>query len=164
MKLLFTIFCILFSSTVFTQLHTTYTMGIISSSTKNSVNTNPITLAGFNCIKVNSGLSKFLSSNNGVFFNECIVNLNYIKLNIQVAPNPVNTFTIIKFKDKISFENNFKLTVVNEIGSVMKVENITQDNFLYGGYKLYFTDYPTGFYFINISSNKIFESFKILKN
>lgn len=157
------LFFIINTTHVQAQFKITSSMGILSLGKNMVVNSNPITLVGKNCVQVNSGLTKFIKNNNGVFLNECVVDINYIKLSIQIAPNPVNNYTTIKFKEKVSVDNNFKVILMSELGNIVKTDNVLQNTFLYGGYTLNMSNLATGIYYIHIGSNSISESYKIIK-
>jgi hypothetical protein len=102
-------------------------------------------------------------ANNGEFINNCVVNLNYTKLSIQVAPNPFVDAVYITFKSKLDEDNHFKVSVFNNYGQLVKITNIYQNLFL-SGFKLQLAELPTGIYFLQINSNKVNEVFKIIKD
>ena len=116
-----------------------------------------------NCIQVSNGVTKFLTTNAGMFINECVVDLNYSKISIQVLPNPFVDAVYVTFKTKIDKDNHFKISVFNNMGQLVKIENVYQDLF-YTGYKVILSNLPIGIYFIQINSSKVNEIFKIVKN
>jgi hypothetical protein len=69
----------------------------------------------------------------------------------------------VTFKSKIDNDNHFKISVYNNIGQLVKTENVYQDLF-YSGYKITMSSIPTGIYFLQINSSKVNEVFKIVKN
>jgi len=145
------------------QITMAYSMGVIGGDLKLSNSSNPLTLSMANCIQVSNGVSKFLTTNAGMFINECVVDLNYSKISIQVLPNPFVDAVYVKFKSKIDKDNHFKISVFNNVGQLVKTENVYQDLF-YTGYKVLLSNIPIGIYFIQISSSKVNEIFKIIKN
>jgi hypothetical protein len=140
-----------------------YSMGVLGGDLKLSNSSNPLTVNMANCIQVSNGVTKFLTTNAGMFINECVVDLNYSKISIQVLPNPFTDAVYVSFKSKIDKDNHFKISVFNNMGQLVKTENIYQDLF-YTGYKVLLTGIPTGVYFMQISSSKVNEIFKIMKN
>jgi hypothetical protein len=116
-----------------------------------------------NCIQVSNGVTKFLTTNNGMFINECVVDLNYSKISIQVLPNPFVDAVYVKFKTKIDKDNHFKISIFNNMGKLIKTENVNQD-LLYSGYRIIMSDIPSGIYFMQINSSKVNEVFKLFKN
>ena len=140
-----------------------YSMGVLGGDLKLSNSSNPLTVNMANCIQVSNGVTKFLITNAGMFINECVVDLNYSKISIQVLPNPFTDAVYVSFKSKIDKDNHFKISVFNNMGQLVKTENIYQDLF-YTGYKVLLTGIPTGVYFMQISSSKVNEIFKIMKN
>jgi hypothetical protein len=112
---------------------------------------------------VASNVSRFWPTKKGEFFASCMVDLDYIKLSIKISPNPVFTYTNIKFLNMIQSENQFKLIVYNNTGQPTISKEVTQDAFL-AGYKLDMSTLSSGYYFIQIASNSILQTFKILKN
>ena len=140
-----------------------YSFGVLGGDLSVSNSSSPLTMNMNNCIQVSNGIAKFSSVNNGSFVNTCVVDLNYSKLSIQLFPNPFIDAVNITFKSKIDKENHFKVAVFNNIGQLVKMENVFQDLF-YTGYRLAMSNLPTGTYFLQISSSKVNEMFKIIKN
>ena len=145
------------------QIKIAYSMGVLGGDLQLSNSSNPLTLSMANCIQVSNGVTKFITTNNGMFINECIVDLNYTKLSIQVLPNPFVDVVYVKFKTKIDKDNHFKISVYNNIGKLVKTENVNQDLF-YTGYRVIMSDLPSGIYFMQINSSKVNEVFKLFKN
>ena len=145
------------------QMKIAYSMGVLGGDLQLSNSSNPLTLSMANCIQVSNGVTKFLTTNNGMFINECVVDLNYTKLSIQVLPNPFVDAVYVKFKTKIDKTNHFKISVFNNIGQLVKTENVNQDLF-YTGYRVVMSDIPSGIYFMQINSSKVNEVFKLFKN
>jgi hypothetical protein len=145
------------------QMNTAYSMGVLGGDLKLSNSSNPLTISMANCIQVSNGVTKFLTTNAGMFINECVVDLNYSKVSIQVLPNPFTDAVYISFKSKIDKDNHFKISVFNNVGQLVKTENVNQDLF-YIGYKVVLSSIPIGIYFMQINSSKVNEIFKIVKN
>ena len=145
------------------QMTVAYSMGVLGGDLKLSNSSNPLTLSMANCIQVSNGVTKFLTTNAGMFINECIVDLNYSKISIQVLPNPFVDAVFVKFKTKIDKDNHFKISVFNNMGNLVKIENVNQDLF-YTGYKVALSNIPSGIYLMQINSSKVNEVFKIFKN
>ena len=140
-----------------------YSFGVLGGDLSVSNSSNPLTMNMNNCIQISNGIAKFSSVNNGSFVNTCVVDLNYSKLSIQLFPNPFIDAVNITFKNKIDKDNHFKIAVYNNIGQLVKIENVYQDLF-YTGYRLAMLNLTTGTYFLQISSSKVNEMFKIIKN
>ena len=145
------------------QMTVAYSMGVLGGDLKLSNSSNPLTLSMANCIQVSNGVTKFLTTNAGMFINECIVDLNYSKISIQVLPNPFVDAVFVKFKTKIDKDNHFKISVFNNMGNLVKIENVNQDLF-YTGYKVVLSNIPSGIYFMQINSSKVNYIFKLFKN
>ena len=145
------------------QMTIAYSMGVLGGDLKLSNNSNPLTLSMANCIQVSNGVTKFLTTNAGMFINECVVDLNYSKISIQVLPNPFVDAVFVKFNTKIDKDNHFKISVFNNMGKLVKIENVNQ-NLFYTGYKVVMSNIPSGIYFMQINSSKVNEIFKIFKN
>jgi len=141
----------------------TYSMGVLGGDMKLSTSSNPLSVNLAACLQVSNGVSKFLVANNGEFVNDCVVNLNYTKLSIQVAPNPFVDAVYITFKSKLDEDNHFKVSVFNNYGQLVKITSIYQNLFL-SGFKLPLAELPTGIYFLQINSSKVNEVFKIIKD
>lgn len=145
------------------QMTMAYSIGVLGGDLKLSNSSNPLTVNMTNCIQVSNGVTKFIITNNGMFVNECVVDLNYSKISIQVLPNPFVDAVYVKFKTKIDRDNHFKISVFNNMGQLVKIENVNQDLF-YTGYRVVMSDIPSGIYIMQISSSKVNEIFKIMKN
>lgn len=145
------------------QMTVAYSMGVLGGDLKLSNSSNPLTLSMANCIQVSNGVTKFLTTNAGMFINECIVDLNYSKISIQVLPNPFVDAVYVKFKTKIDKDNHFKISVFDNLGNLVKIENVNQELF-YTGYKVALSNIPSGIYLMQINSSKVNEVFKIFKN
>ena len=145
------------------QMTVAYSMGVLGGDLQLSNSSNPLTLSMANCIQVSNGVTKFITTNNGLFINECVVDLNYSKISIQVLPNPFVDAVYVTFKSKIDKDNHFKISVFNNTGQLVKTENVNQDLF-YTGYRIVMSNIPSGIYFMQINSSKVNEIFKIVKN
>lgn len=145
------------------QMGIAYSMGVLGGELKISNSSNPLTVNSSNCIQISNGVNKFLTTNNGTFVNDCIVDLNYTKLSIQVLPNPFVDAVYVTFKNKIDNDNHFKISIYNNIGQLMKVENVYQ-NLFYTGYRIAMSGFPTGVYLMQVNSTKVNEVFKLVKN
>ncbi len=161
-KFILTILAIMIFNFSFSQIGTGYSIGVFGENLNVSNNSNPLSVSGVNCVKIANDLSKFMPSSFGTFFNECMVKLDYVKLNITLLPNPVVDYLTIKFKNKISTFNRFKIGVYNNVGTLSNFFEVNQDQLLYG-YRIDMSNYPTGFYFVKIVSNNIQETYKIFK-
>ena len=140
-----------------------YSIGVLGSDLKLSNSSSPLTLSMNNCIQVSNGVAKYTEVSNEAFVNNCKVDLNYSKLSIQVLPNPFVNSVYIIFKSKIDNDNQFKISVFNNMGQLVKTESVNQDSF-YAGYRVAMSNLPTGIYFLQINSSKVNEVFKIVKN
>jgi hypothetical protein len=143
------------------QIRISYSIGVVGADFKTSTYSNPLSINGKNCIIVTNGISKFIVSDHGIFLNECAVNEDYIRLSIQVAPNPASSYTIIKFKNKLQADNNVTLTLYGSSGRVIN-KFLTSQIQLLQGYRLSTSELTEGVYFIQISSDKINQIFRLL--
>jgi len=158
------IFFTIISYSGFSQIGISYSIGSIGGG-PNSVMTysNPILISGDNCFKVSNNITKFWASKKGEFFATCFVNIDYIKLSIKITPNPVTTFANIKFSNQLQNDNKFNVVVFNNTGQPQVTKEVGQDALL-AGYKLDMSTLASGYYFIQIASSTIIQTFKILKN
>jgi hypothetical protein len=153
----------LIAQTTKAQMSMAYSFGVLGGDLSVSNSSSPLTMNMNNCIQISNGIAKFSSVNNGSFVNTCVVDLNYSKMSIQISPNPFIDALYITFKSKIDKENHFKIAVYNNIGQLVKIENVYQDLF-YTGYRLAMSNLINGTYFLQISSSRVNEMFKIIKN
>ena len=163
MKYLFTIlFLSILNIQSIAQIRISYSIGVVGADFNTSTYSNPLSINGKNCIFVSNGISKFIVSDHGIFLNECAVNEDYIRFSIQVAPNPATNYTIVKFKNKLQVDNNFSLTLFGSAGQQLRRFPVNQLEFLQG-YRLSTSELSEGVYFIQISSDKINQIFRIIK-
>lgn len=145
------------------QIKISYSIGGIGGNMKTSTYSNPLLISGKQCFNVSNSLNKFWSSNTGDFFTNCVVDFDFIKFSIKINPNPVINYAVVKFINKLQNENKLRLTIFTNTGQPMMAVDVTQDQLL-AGYKLDMTSLSSGYYFIQISSSSLLQTFKILKN
>jgi len=143
------------------QIRISYSIGVVGADFKTSTYSNPLSINGKNCIIVSNGIAKFIVSDHGIFLNECAISQDYIRYSIQVAPNPANSYTIVKFKNKLQVDNNFTLSLFGSDGRLINKFPTNQIQ-LMQGYKLSTADLNDGVYFIQITSDKINQIFRLL--
>jgi len=163
LKILTFILFIFLSINAYSQIGISYSIGSIGSMPKASSFSAPIMISGDNCFVVTNSIAKFWASKKGEFFASCFVDLDYIKLSIKITPNPVLTYANIKFSSMLQTDNKFKLIVYNNIGQPAITKDVSQDAFM-AGYKLDMSTLAAGYYFIQIASSSVLQTFKILKN
>lgn len=161
-NLIFILF-IFISIHTYSQIGISYSIGSIGSMPNASTFNAPIMISGDNCFVVTNSIAKFWASKNGEFFANCFVDLDYIKLSIKITPNPVVTFANIKFSNMLQNDKQFRLIVYNNMGQPSITKDVSQDAFL-AGYRLDMSSLASGYYFIQIASSSILQTFKILKN
>lgn len=163
LKLSFTLLCFMLCLASTGQIKISYSIGGIGGNMKTTTYSNPILISGENCFNISNALNKFWASNTGDFFTNCVVDVDFVKFSIKINPNPVINYATVKFINKIQNENKMRLTIFNNMGQPMKAFDVSQDQFLVG-YRLDMLSLPSGYYFIQISSTSILQTFKILKN
>jgi hypothetical protein len=139
------------------QLKLTYTYGITSNSFA-SYFSNPITFNGKNCLKVNAGISVFISSNSGDFSENCKVDLPYNNFEVITYPNPANDYTIIKFNKYINSGQIFQLKIIDEVGKTYLIKEYSEDQFQNSGCKLELNEFKSGILYILLNS-KIYSKY-----
>lgn len=144
-------------------MNTLYNMSVLGVGLNVSTSSNSLLFNSTNCLQVSNGVSKYLATKSGHFINNCLVNIDYPKFYIQLSPNPFINVINIKFKSKIDYNNQFKISVFNNYGILEKMYNVTQDQLLVG-FKMQLVELSNGIYFLQIQSPKVNETFKIMKN
>jgi len=157
-----TIFCCL-AFLCSSQIRISYSIGAIGGNMKTSTYSNPLLIAGQNCFNVSNTLSKFWVSNKGDFFTTCAVDMEYINFSININPNPVTNFAVVKFVNKLQNESQFRLTVFTSIGQPIIAKDVLQDELL-TGYRLDMSNLSTGYYYVQVASPRLLRSYKIFKN
>lgn len=147
------------------QIIVSYSLGSIGGNMKTSTYSSPVLINGDNCIKVTNSISKFSVSKKGDFFSTCSVNINFERIQIQLAlaPNPVNTFTVMKCTGKLPNDSKFDVMVYNNTGQPVYATETTQQNLL-SGFRLNLSSLVTGIYFVQVSSSSVLSTLKFLKN
>lgn len=130
---------------------------------KLTTSSNSLNINNNNCLQVSNGISKYFTNSSGTFVNNCIVNINYTKISIQIGPNPFSNMINVLFKSRISNDKFLKVSIYNNIGQLVKINNVLQELF-YTGYNMQLNDLPSGYYYLHINSSNVNEIFKILKN
>ena len=147
------------------QISISYSLGSIGGNMKTSTYSSPILINGENCIKVTNSISKFSVSKKGDFYSTCSVNIDFSKIQIQLAlaPNPVNTYTILKCIGRLQNDNKFNVMVFNNTGQPVYSAEATQQQML-TGLRLDLASLVTGVYFVQVSSSSVLSTLKFLKN
>lgn len=146
------------------QINLSYSIGSIGGNMKTSTYSNSILINGENCIKVTNSISKFATSKKGDFYSTCSVNIEFAspKVQLTLAPNPVNTYTIVKGLGKVPNET-FNVMVFNNTGQPVFATETSQQQ-LISGLKLNLSFLVTGVYFVQVSSGTVLSTIKFLKN
>jgi hypothetical protein len=147
------------------QISISYSLGSIGGNMKTSTYSSSILINGENCIKVTNSISKFKTSNKGDFYSTCSVNIDFTKTIIQLAlaPNPVNSYTIVKSIGKLPNDRKFGIMVYNNSGQPVYATESSQQQ-LINGFKLNLSTLVTGIYFVQVSSSSVLSTIKFLKN
>jgi len=153
----------MFSFAITAQIRISYSIGGIGGNMNTSTYSNPLLISGENCFNVSNSINKFWASKTGDFYTNCVVDIDYIKFSIKINPNPVNDFAVVKFLNKLQSENRLRLTIFTYVGQPVKAVDVTQDQLL-AGFKLDMSNLSSGYYFIQVSSSSLLQTFKILKN
>ncbi len=165
MKFLVTIISLCFCFCANAQINISYSLGSIGGNMKTSTYSSPILINGENCIKVTNSISKFSTSKKGDFYSTCSVNIDFTNTQIMLAlaPNPVNTYTIVKYTGKLPNDSKFSVMVYNNTGQPVYATETTQQQLL-SGLRLSLSSLVTGIYFVEVSSSSILTTIKFLKN
>jgi hypothetical protein len=164
MKFVYTFIFILFlSQQVIGQSPMLYTVGFVTSNSSISVSSSSYILSAKNCITISNGLSTFMPIAEGVYDDNCIIKMDFSKVAVNIQPNPIDHYTIIKFSASKTTDNVIKLKLYNEIGKLIQVNEVLQSNFIGNGYKYIVPDYASGVYYLNISADHLNESHKLFK-
>jgi hypothetical protein len=137
-------------------------MGVLGSGLRTSTISTPLPLNFKECIQISNGITKFIKSNEYSFVNNCIVNVNFKKVIIQVTPNPFSNFINVKTISKIDEKEELKIVIVNSYGLIMKIYKIHPSS-LINGVQLPLSDLTTGLYYLQLYSSKIYEIINIQK-
>ena len=147
------------------QISISYSIGSIGGNMKTSTYSSPILINGDKCIKVTNSISKFSASKKGDFYSTCSVNIDFSKIQIQLAlaPNPVNTYTILRCVGRLQNDSKFNVMVFNNTGQPVYSAEATQQQML-SGLRLDLASLVTGVYFVQVSSSSVLSTLKFLKN
>ena len=147
------------------QISISYSLGSIGGNMKTSTYSSPILINGDKCIKVTNSISKFSASKKGDFYSTCSVNIDFSKIQIQLAlaPNPVNTYTILRCVGRLQNDSKFSVMVFNNSGQPVYSAEANQQQML-TGLRLDLASLVTGVYFVQVSSSSVLSTLKFLKN
>ena len=120
------------------------------------------------CILVENGIKVFQESKDGNFTNYCETTIFKKELISLIAnPNPVSTYTYIKFKEVFLIEQEEKVSmqIINSHGIVVNEYSTTLSALNYG-FKLQLNDrLNNGVYFLKLNTpNKLFKTLTLIKN
>ena len=165
MKHLIIIFFLSICISAQSQINVSYSLGSIGGNMKTSTYSSPILINGDKCIKVTNSISKFSASKKGDFYSTCSVNIDFSKIQIQLAlaPNPVNTYTILRCVGRLQNDSKFNVMVFNNSGQPVYSAEATQQQML-SGLRLDLASLVTGVYFVQVSSSSVLSTLKFLKN
>lgn len=155
-------------SLLYGQIKLSYSVGGIGNFVNKSANTststysNPLIITGTKCFTVSNGLIKFMPVSAGQFFTTCEVNLDYIKLNISIYPNPASNYTVIKFLNPLQLDDKFHIQIFSSVGDIVEGMDVSQKQLL-TGFKLPLEKFNAGLYYIQISSATVLQTYKIFK-
>ena len=152
---------VLFANNGNAQQLTMSSMGMLNNTTNLSTAMNFKSTA--NCIDVQSGIANYSSKvTYGEFAINCNIDQKINTLGLRLFPNPVISNTKIKFSSTPPLNENFKLTICNPEGMIMRILN-TNGYQLFQGYIVNLTDLTSGNYFIKIESPQFIEALKFIK-
>jgi hypothetical protein len=152
----------------YTQSITSYSFGSIGNTGDQSPRyTGSIDIQGSECFMLTSGVAVLLEKNSGEYVNNCEVNSVLLNtLSLTANPNPISTFTYIKFTKQHYFQNDEKvfLQLFNQKGYIVQqyTTNLSQLN---NGFELQLSNIlNNGVYFLKATnSNRIFKTLTLLK-
>jgi len=162
LKIILYILFIFLVNQSYSQIRLSYSMGSIGNTYNTNILNSTLIINGTGCFNITNNITKFFPSKKGEFFLECVVNTNFIKYSIKVAPNPVMSYTVVKFLNKLQLLDRFRLNLYNSTGQALKSVEVSQDQLL-NGYRLDMDEIPSGIIYLHILSNSISESFKLVK-
>ena len=153
--------CLLYINNCNAQQLIISSMGILNNTTNLSTAMNFKSNA--NCIDVQSGIANYTyKKTNGEFAINCNVDKKFNTLGLKLFPNPVSTTTKIKFINTPPLNEDFKLTICNSEGFVMRILN-TNGYQLFQGFIVNVNDLTSGTYIIKIESPQFIEAMKFIK-
>jgi hypothetical protein len=130
-----------------------------TSSNANALNFKSIT----NCIDVQSGLAIYNSKlNTSDFSIDCKINQQFNTLGLLLFPNPMRTFTKVKFNIVPPLQDNFTLTIWNPEGYQMYAQEVKGFQ-IYQGLILNLNKLSAGNYILKIESLRFIEAIKFIK-
>ena len=86
-----------------------------------------------------------------------------IQIQLALAPNPVNTYTILRCVGRLQNDSKFNVMVFNNSGQPVYSAEATQQQML-SGLRLDLASLVTGVYFVQVSSSSVLSTLKFLKN
>ncbi|PQB06099.1 hypothetical protein BST83_02060 [Polaribacter filamentus] len=174
MKLLYsTMLTMLVSLISNAQISTGYSMGIVDgNSFSEATFSYPVTVNYDDCYFVTNTLLKYWAGNDGSFVSSCnsvlekelvFADTKYLDFPVQIYPNPTSAITEIIFLSDLNFLKSFDVNIFSSNGSLVLIkENIPFNEFKIG-YKLNISLLSNGIYYLSLTSEDFYKSFKIIK-
>jgi hypothetical protein len=165
---------ILTTLTANAQISTGYSMGIVDGNAfSESTFSYPISVNSNDCFFVTNTLLKFWEGNTQDFVSSCdspienslvIADMKYLNFPVQVYPNPVINFVEIIFLSDLKILKSFDVNIFSTNSNlVLSKQNIPFEKFK-KGHKIDLSLLAQGIYYLSLSSEDFYKSFKIIKN
>lgn len=147
-----------FSVKGFAQASLNYSIGFTTTLSQNNIdiptNSDPLSMAEEKkCINLNTGISKFLKSQTGLFSLTCTTQANPLQLSFILYPNPTTAnYIIVKLiSSPANTVGNFVIKILGIEGLVNSTRSASLAE-LKVGLQITLPNLPPGIYMINITS------------
>jgi len=165
MKILYIIILVLFSTSLYSQISTSFSFGSLGFENGSSnVFTGPVVIDASNdCMTLQNGINLWVNDNvKGLFRLGCNTkDLNEV-ISFNVFPNPTNDYIVLKSAQNNTLGNRFTVDLQDIRGVNLFQKNITITE-LIRGYRIELKGLANGFYLVKLYSDKQLHTFRFIK-
>ena len=156
----------LFSGSAAAQINGSFSFGsIVTEGAYNTSFSGPLAFNGSTeCLTLQNGVSVMMTveGKSGVFRMKCRGITDAESKNVNVFPNPSETYTIIQSEDFSATDENVEISLIDVRGTVVRSEKVKSDA-LKTGVKMTVGNLASGLYLLKMSSGTYTQTFKIIK-
>ena len=165
MRVLSIIILVLFSSSLYSQISTSFSFGSLGSENGSSnVFTGPVVIDGANeCMTIQNGINLLVKENSkGVFRLGCSTKDVNDVVFLNIFPNPSSDFIVLKSLQKGVLGTRFEVDLQDAKGANLFQKSVTLTELVHG-YRIDLGGLANGLYLIKVYSDKRLYTHKIIK-
>jgi hypothetical protein len=165
MKIFYVIILVLLSTSLYSQISTSFSFGSLGAENGSSnVYTGPVVIDGANeCMTLQNGINLLVKENEkGLFRLGCSTKDMNEAISFIIFPNPSTDFIVLKAGQKNFVGNRFDVDILDVRGANLFQKTITLTE-LIRGYRIDLGGVANGFYLVKLYADKQLHTFKFIK-